>query len=136
MSVLLKKPIEEFNGVELAAIMRPIGANARAAARILAALSASEKKHAITAMARTIRAAAPTILAANREDVAEAEKAEQGAAAEALSDALLDAVCLIGPIARCRERLATYWAAGLDLPILYPPIGVDGARAVINAFRQ
>jgi len=68
--------------------------------------------------------------------VAEAEKAEQGAAAEALSDALLDAVCLIGPIARCRERLATYQAAGLDLPILYPPIGVDGARAVINAFRQ
>ena len=27
-------------------------------------------------------------------------------------------------------------AAGLDLPILYPPIGVEGAREVIRAFRR
>ena len=49
---------------------------------------------------------------------------------------LLDAVCLIGPIARCREQLAAFRAAGVDLPILVPPIGVDGARAVIRAFRR
>ena len=53
-----------------------------------------------------------------------------------LSDRLLDAVCLIGPMARCREQLAAFRAAGLDLPILVAPIGVDGARAVIAAFRR
>jgi len=66
----------------------------------------------------------------------EAEKAEQGAAAEALSDRFLDAVCLIGSVEVCRERLSAFRAAGLDLPILLSPIGIDGARAVIDAFRQ
>jgi hypothetical protein len=67
---------------------------------------------------------------------AEAAKAEQGAGPASLSDRLLDAVCLIGPVARCREQLGTFRAAGLDLPILVAPIGVDGARAVIAAFRR
>jgi len=67
---------------------------------------------------------------------AEAEKAEQGGAGDALSDAFLDAVCLIGSAARCRERLAAFTDAGLDLPILLPPIGVEGARAVVEAFRN
>jgi alkanesulfonate monooxygenase SsuD/methylene tetrahydromethanopterin reductase-like flavin-dependent oxidoreductase (luciferase family) len=66
--------------------------------------------------------------------IAEAEKAKQGAGPDSLSDALLDAVCLIGPVAQCRERLAAFRAAGLDLPILMPPIGVEGAQAVIKAF--
>jgi hypothetical protein len=52
-----------------------------------------------------------------------------------LSDAFLDAVCLIGPAERCRERLAVFTAAGVDLPILVPPPGVDGARSVIDAFK-
>ena len=67
--------------------------------------------------------------------VAEAEKAEQGGGADALSDRLLDAVCLIGPVSRCRERLAAFTAAGLDMPILLPPVGVEAARNVIEAFR-
>jgi alkanesulfonate monooxygenase SsuD/methylene tetrahydromethanopterin reductase-like flavin-dependent oxidoreductase (luciferase family) len=67
---------------------------------------------------------------------AEAEKARRGTGADSLSDAFLDAVCLIGPASRCRERLAKFKAAGLDLPILLPPIGVDGARAVMNAFKS
>jgi len=33
------------------------------------------------------------------------------------------------------ERLASFKAAGLDLPILVPPIGVDRPRAVMNAFK-
>jgi hypothetical protein len=33
------------------------------------------------------------------------------------------------------ERLARFKAAGLDLPILVPPIGVDGTRAIMNAFK-
>ncbi len=75
MNVSLKKPSEEFKGGDIAATMRTIGADARAAASILATLSAAEKKRAIAAMAHAIRAATAPILAANREDVAEAEKA-------------------------------------------------------------
>jgi len=67
---------------------------------------------------------------------AEAEQAEQGVGGDSLSDRLLDAICLIGPVARCRERLAAYREAGLDLPILWPGIGVDSAREIIAAFRQ
>jgi 5,10-methylenetetrahydromethanopterin reductase len=66
----------------------------------------------------------------------EAAKAEAGAGGAALSDRMLDAICLIGPISRCRERLAAFREAGVDLPILSPPIGVDGAREVIRAFRR
>ena len=66
----------------------------------------------------------------------EADRAEQGAGSDALSDRVLDAICLIGPVSRCRDRLAEYRAAGLDLPILWPGLGVDTAREVIAAFRQ
>jgi alkanesulfonate monooxygenase SsuD/methylene tetrahydromethanopterin reductase-like flavin-dependent oxidoreductase (luciferase family) len=62
----------------------------------------------------------------------EAAEAEAGAGGDSLSDRLLAAVCLIGPVSRCREQLAAFRAAGVDLPIL----GVDGAREVIRAFRQ
>jgi alkanesulfonate monooxygenase SsuD/methylene tetrahydromethanopterin reductase-like flavin-dependent oxidoreductase (luciferase family) len=66
----------------------------------------------------------------------EAAQMEKGDGLASLSDRLLDAVCLIGPLSRCREQLAVFRTAGLDLPILVPPIGVDGARAVIQAFRR
>ena len=68
--------------------------------------------------------------------VAEAARAEQGDAAGAWSEPLLDALCLIGPLGHCRERLAAYREAGVGLPILYPPIGVEAARTTIKAFRQ
>jgi len=67
---------------------------------------------------------------------AEADLMEQGHGIASLSDRLLDAICLLGPLGRCRDRLATFRAAGVDLPILMPPIGVDGARTVIQAFRR
>ena len=67
---------------------------------------------------------------------AEATEMEKGGGGAALSDRLLDAVCLLGPLARCREQLAVFRKAGVDLPILVPPIGLDGARAVIRAFRR
>jgi len=67
---------------------------------------------------------------------AEAAEMEKGAEGAALSDRLLDAVCLLGPMARCREQLAEFRSAGVDLPILVPPIGVDAARAVISGFRR
>ena len=67
---------------------------------------------------------------------AEADKAEQGGDGEALSDRLLAAICLIGPPARCRDRLAEYREAGLDLPILWPGLGIENAQSLIAAFRQ
>ena len=61
---------------------------------------------------------------------------EQGAGPAALSDRLLDAVSLMGPTARCAEQLADFRAAGVDLPILLPPAGIEAAREVIQAFRR
>jgi len=68
--------------------------------------------------------------------VREADHAEQGAGSDALSDRVLNAICLIGSIGRCHERLTEYRAAGLDLPILWPGLGVHTAREAIAAFRQ
>jgi alkanesulfonate monooxygenase SsuD/methylene tetrahydromethanopterin reductase-like flavin-dependent oxidoreductase (luciferase family) len=65
---------------------------------------------------------------------AEAEQMERSAGADSLSNELLDSICLIGSVDRCKERLAEYRAAGVDLPILMAPLGVDGARSVISAF--
>jgi 5,10-methylenetetrahydromethanopterin reductase len=66
----------------------------------------------------------------------EAALMESGDGMAGLSDRLLDGICLIGPIERCQERLAAFRAAGVDLPILYPPVGLEGARQVIKAFRR
>jgi alkanesulfonate monooxygenase SsuD/methylene tetrahydromethanopterin reductase-like flavin-dependent oxidoreductase (luciferase family) len=65
---------------------------------------------------------------------AEAQQMENGAGATALSNELLDSVSLIGPLERCHRKLEEFRQAGVDLPILMPPIGIDGARAVIEAF--
>src|SRR5258708_12402107 len=110
MSVALKKPIEEFKGEDIAATMHTIGVNARAAARILATLSATEKNRAIAAMARAIRAATAPILAANREDVAETEKA--GATAAFIDRLRLD------------EKRIAAMADGVDIVAALPdPVG-------------
>jgi alkanesulfonate monooxygenase SsuD/methylene tetrahydromethanopterin reductase-like flavin-dependent oxidoreductase (luciferase family) len=66
----------------------------------------------------------------------EAARMERGEGMPGLSDRLLDAICLIGPRDRCQERLAAFRAAGVALPILYPPVGLDGARQVVAAFRR
>ncbi|HMB33233.1 MAG TPA: LLM class flavin-dependent oxidoreductase [Methylomirabilota bacterium] len=66
----------------------------------------------------------------------EADQMEKNVGGPSLSDRILDAMCLMGPLTRCQEQLATFRAAGVDLPILVPPIGIDNARAVIKAFRR
>ena len=67
---------------------------------------------------------------------AEADLAEQGGAEAALSDRVLDAICLMGPLSSCRQRLAEYRDAGVDLPILWPAVDAESARATVEAFRQ
>ncbi len=110
MSVLLKKPIEQLNGGELAATMRAIGTSARAAARGLATLGAAEKKRAIEAMARAIRAATPAILAANGEDLAQARKSNS-------THALIDRL-------RLDEKRIAAMADGVDtVAALTDPVG-------------
>jgi alkanesulfonate monooxygenase SsuD/methylene tetrahydromethanopterin reductase-like flavin-dependent oxidoreductase (luciferase family) len=66
----------------------------------------------------------------------EAAMAEAGGGPDSLSDRFLDAVCLIGPIGRCRERLAEFTEAGLDLPILMPPVDLDSVRSTIDAIQS
>src|SRR5262245_50928848 len=66
----------------------------------------------------------------------EAALMERGVGQDALTDRLLDAVCLLGPVTRCREQLEAFCAAGVDLPILMPAMGVEAARAAIQAFRR
>jgi glutamate-5-semialdehyde dehydrogenase len=115
MNVVLKKLVEEPAGEDVAATMRAIGANARAVARTLALLRPEHKTRAIAAMAQSIRAATPAILAANREDVAEAEKA--GATAAFIDRLRLD------------EKRIAAMANGVDMVAALPdPVGtvIDG----------
>jgi len=44
---------------------------------------------------------------------------------------MLEAICLTGPLSRCREQLTAFRAAGVDRSILSAPIGVHGAREFI-----
>jgi glutamate-5-semialdehyde dehydrogenase len=71
-------PLKAIEGQsDLAATMHRIGAAARAAARVLAQTAAPDKERALRAMAQAVRDAAPAVLAANAEDVAEVRKAGQ-----------------------------------------------------------
>jgi alkanesulfonate monooxygenase SsuD/methylene tetrahydromethanopterin reductase-like flavin-dependent oxidoreductase (luciferase family) len=59
--------------------------------------------------------------------------------AEAFTDDLIDAVALVGPAERCRERLEEYREAGVQLPIIVPnPVGkqsnVEVMRKTVEAF--
>jgi alkanesulfonate monooxygenase SsuD/methylene tetrahydromethanopterin reductase-like flavin-dependent oxidoreductase (luciferase family) len=65
----------------------------------------------------------------------EATMAEAGNGPDSLSDRFLDSVCLIGPISRCRDRLAAFTNAGVDLPILMPPVDFDSVQATVAALR-
>ncbi len=68
--------------------------------------------------------------AIDRFDAALARGSRQQAAGE-LPDQLLDAVCLVGPAGRCRERLAAFRAAGVRYPILAAqPVNEPAAEAV------
>ena len=67
----------------------------------------------------------------------EAARMEQGQVGPtSLTDRLLDAVCLLGSVSRCQDQLAAFRASGVDMPILMPPLGVEAALAIIQAFRR
>lgn len=59
-------------------------------------------------------------------------RGDRRGAARAVPDALIDAVALAGPPARCRERLARYREAGVDLPIVTPRVRDGGGVASVQ----
>ncbi len=46
------------------------------------------------------------------------ERGDQKALREGITDAIIDEFCLVGPPERCRERLAAFVSAGVDMPVL------------------
>jgi glutamate-5-semialdehyde dehydrogenase len=95
---------------DIAAMMRTVGSDARAAARRLALAAPAEKNRALKAMARAVGDAAAAIRAANSEDLADARNA--GATAAFLDRLALD-----------DNRIAAI-AAGLDsIAELADPVG-------------
>jgi glutamate-5-semialdehyde dehydrogenase len=66
-------PLKAIDGnADLATLMNELGANTRAAARVLSLAPPEQKDQSLAAMERAIRANAAAILTANAEDVAEA----------------------------------------------------------------
>src|SRR5579859_666014 len=119
----------------LNALMTGIGRQARAAAKVLAAASTETKNAALLAAARSIRAHRDEILAANREDVAEAERKSLGGAMLdrlILDDKRIDAMARgLDEIARLPDPVGTELARwsrpnGLDIARVRVPLGVIG----------
>ena len=120
---------------DVPALMRRIGADARAAARVLANASTEAKNAALTGSADSLRARADAILAANRKDMEAGRR-------KGLSKALLDRLALddqrIEAMARGLEDIAglpdpvgevmARWKRpnGLDISRVRVPLGVIG----------
>jgi glutamate-5-semialdehyde dehydrogenase len=119
----------------MAALMGDLGRRARAGARRLAIASTAEKNVALRAMAARLRAAADPILAANREDLAEARTkgltpafvdrlALDPARLEAVAAAVDSIAALPDPVGRV---LATFERPnGLVIERVATPLGVVG----------
>ncbi|MBV8103346.1 MAG: glutamate-5-semialdehyde dehydrogenase [Hyphomicrobiales bacterium] len=117
------------------AAMRSIGADARAAARVLANASAEQKNQALAAAARALRERSADILAANARDLAEASAKGLGPAfidrltlnparIEAMAQGLEDVAVLTDPVGRV---LAAFMRPnGLRIERVATPLGVVG----------
>ena len=65
--------------------------------------------------------------------VAEAwKRGDREAATRAVSDAHIDSVCIVGTPERCRERIAAYRAAGIDLPMIAPMAAGPNAKEIVQ----
>ncbi|WP_244265709.1 glutamate-5-semialdehyde dehydrogenase [Polycladidibacter hongkongensis] len=120
---------------DISTLMRDMGLKARAAAKTLANASAEQKNNALQKMADAIRTAAPTILAANAEDVAAMQAGGQSAAfldrgtlneerVEAIASALESIALLEDPIG----AVISEWERpnGLQIARVRTPLGVIG----------
>jgi glutamate-5-semialdehyde dehydrogenase len=125
----------DLAGNDIAATMRRMGQDAKVAARVLATASAESKNKALTVAAKSFRKSAATLLAANRQDVAEASKDD-------LTPAMLDRLKLdekgieamakgLETIAELPDPVGSVMAAwtrpnGLKIERVRTPLGVIG----------
>ena len=59
-------------------------------------------------------------------------RGDRARAVQLVPDALVDAVALVGPPARCQERIAQYRDAGITLPIVTPRVRDGGGGAAVE----
>jgi glutamate-5-semialdehyde dehydrogenase len=120
---------------DIGTMMQGIGTRARAAARVLALAPAEQKDRALHAMAAALRAQSSAILAANREDVAEARASGQPAAyidrlsldekrVGAMAEGIETVAALLDPVGTVTER----WTRpnGMTIERVRVPLGVIG----------
>jgi glutamate-5-semialdehyde dehydrogenase len=115
--------------------MRGLGQAARAAARVLARAETAQKNRALAAMAAQIRAREAQLLAANRDDVAQAGKEGRDAAfidrltltpalVEQMAAGLEQVAALPDPVGEVTERVQR--PTGIEVARMRVPIGVIG----------
>jgi glutamate-5-semialdehyde dehydrogenase len=127
--------LKSIEGSDISLVMGEIGRRARAAARILALAPAAQKNRALAAMAQAIRDDQAGILAANAEDVAEAEAGGTTAAfldrlsldarrVAAMADGIEVVQALADPVGAVMET----WTRpnGLTIERVRVPLGVVG----------
>jgi len=121
--------------LDIKAYVRGLGQAARAAARALARADTPVKNRALAAMAAEIRAAAAALLAANRDDVAQAGKDGRDAAfidrltltpalVEQMAAGLEQVAALPDPVGRISDRVTR--PTGIEVARMRVPLGVIG----------
>lgn len=99
---------------------------ARAAARVFLARYAGRPLYAKMFGRSGFAAEADAIAAA-------VARHDPAGAAAAVSDRMLDEVLLVGPLPRCRERLAAFREAGIDYPLIAPqPVEEEAEAAAMR----
>ena len=132
----MSAPLKSVEGAgDLASVMAGIGRDARAAARVLALAPAAQKSKALARMAAALRADAKRILAANADDLAEAQKnGVSGAFLDrlTLSDSRIEAMAsgieVIRDLADPVGTVMDDWTRpnGLEIERVRVPLGVVG----------
>ena len=66
--------------------------------------------------------------------VAEAwARGDRDAATRAVSDALVDSICVVGTARQCRDKIEAYRRSGIDLPMIAPAAYGPDAKAQVEA---
>src|SRR6201985_3687820 len=127
-------PLKAIDGdTDLPALMNELAARAKAAARVLSLALPEQKNRALEARERAIRTHAPTILAANAEDVAEARGAGITSAfldrltlTQARVDAMADGIAVVRKVADPVGVVTESWQRpnGMTIERVRVPLGV------------
>ncbi len=66
--------------------------------------------------------------------IAEAwSRGDRDAATRAVSDALVDSICVVGTAQQCRDKVEAYRKSGIDLPMIAPAAEGPDAKAQVEA---